>query len=101
MIDRESDTNARKPARREKKRRKKPSHVCAQPAQPCSPADPRASMPGPVCFTGWLLAFLGRACGNTCETAIIMAFLSGGGGVRWQVCFPFHMSVRNSVPWDP
>lgn len=59
---------------RKKRRRKIPSHVFAQPAQPCSPAA-RASHPSVfVWLSGGRPAVLGRACGNTCETAIIMAF---------------------------
>lgn len=91
-------TQARK-KRREKKKRK-PSHVCALQVQPCSPAA-RASMPGEglsvwLAGNGWLaMALLGRACGNTCETAIIMAFLSecGGCGGR-SVPLPLYMSRR-------
>lgn len=50
-----------------------------------------------ACLFGWLaMAFLGRACGNTCETAIIMAFLSEGVGVEVAGVFspPLHMSRR-------
>lgn len=70
-------------------------------SSPAALQAPGVSMPGPVCFTGWLPALLGRACGNTCETAIIMAFCLRVGGVRWQVCSLFTWSVRNGVPWDP
>lgn len=75
------------------------SPAALQPARPC---------PGPcLCLTGWLaeagwqrlagwrLAVLGRACGNTCETAIIMAFCLRGGGTGR--CVP---QSRNAVPCD-
>lgn len=69
------------------KRKKTVSCLCHR-AQPCSPAA-RASS----CMVGWLarnssrLALLGRACGNTCETVMIMAFCLTVGGS--EVTAPF------------
>lgn len=47
----------RKETNERKKEEKKPSHVCARPVQPCSPAA-RASLPRGVCLAGWLAAAL-------------------------------------------
>lgn len=90
VIDRKSYTN--------KEKERKPSHVCAQPALPCSPAA-RASLSWALLFgwlAGWRLARLGRARGNTCETAIIMAFCLRVG-VRGGRCVP---QSRNTLPCD-
>lgn len=62
-----------------------------------------AGLFGWLAMAGWLagwLTFLGRACGNTCETAIIMAFLSESVGVEVAGLFlsPFTCRGGNTLP---
>lgn len=80
VIDRESYTNGEK--------ERKPSHVCAQPAQPCSPAA-RASLPWPclcLTLTGWLAAGSSwKSLRQHLRNCDHHGILSEGGGARWEV----------------